>query len=85
MQFSGRRWGRERDSFGIGYAYLTGAEQIPDSLRSSQVAEAYVNIELNDYLLLTFDLQYMKDRYLPAASGNDVDGWIAGVRATAEF
>ena len=35
--------------------------------------------------ILAFDLQYMKDRYVATASGNDVDGWIAGVRATCEF
>jgi hypothetical protein len=34
---------------------------------------------------LTFDLQYMQDTYVATASDNDVDGWIAGVRMTAEF
>jgi len=27
----------------------------------------------------------MKDKYVDTASDNDVDGWIAGVRMTAEF
>ncbi len=85
INVSGRWWGRELDNLGIGYAYVAGAEQTPDSIRSSQVAEAYVNIGLNDYLSVALDLQYMQDRYLPAASGDDVDGWIAGIRATAEF
>ena len=85
INVSGRWWGREQDNLGIGYAYVTGAEQTPDSIRSSQVAEANVNIGLNDYLSVALDLQYMQDLYVPAANGNDVDGWIAGLRATAEF
>ncbi|MGW8186793.1 MAG: carbohydrate porin, partial [Desulfobacterales bacterium] len=82
---SGRWWGREQDNIGIGYAYLDGAEQTEESLKNSQVAEGYVRFGLNDYLALTFDLQYMKDSYVDTASDNDIDGWIAGVRMTAEF
>jgi hypothetical protein len=63
--------------------YLDGAEQTEESLTDSQVVEAYVRFGLNDYLALTFDLQYMQDNY--TASDSDVDGWIAGVRATCEF
>ena len=85
VNISGTWWGREADSIGIGYAYVNGAEQAPDSIRWSQVAEAYVNFQLNAYLLLTFDLQYLEDRYVPSASDDNVKGWVAGVRATAEF
>ena len=80
---SGRLWGREQDHIGIGYAYLDRAEQTEDSFRNTHVAEAYVNFGLHEYLLLTYDLQYMKDSYV--LSENNVDGWIAGVRATCEF
>jgi porin len=85
INISGRLWGREQDNIGIAYAHLNGAEQTSDSISSSQAAEAYVNFGLNDYLCLTVDLQYMDDRYVPAADANDVDGWIAGARMTAEF
>jgi hypothetical protein len=60
-------------------------EQAEESLDYSHVAEGYVRFGLNDYLALTFDLQYMQDTYVATASDNDVDGWIAGVRMTAEF
>ena len=45
----------------------------------------YGNLEINAYFLFTLDLQYLKDRCEPAASGDAVDGWIAGGRATAAF
>jgi porin len=85
INISGHLWGREQDNIGIGYGYLDGAEQTEESLKNTHVAEAYVNFGLYEYLSLTFDLQYMKDRYVATASGNNVDGWIAGVRATCEF
>jgi hypothetical protein len=83
INISGNLWGREQDNIGIGYAYLDGAEQTEESLKDSQVFEAYVNFGLNDYLALTVDLQYMQDKYV--LGEDDVDGWIAGVRMTAEL
>jgi porin len=85
ININGSLWDREQDNIGIGYAHLNGTEQTTDAIRSSQAAEAYVNFGLNDYLCLTIDLQYLDDRYVPAAGANDVDGWIAGARMTAEF
>jgi len=85
INISGNLWGREQDNIGIGYGYLDGAEQTDESLKNTHVAEAYVNFGLYEYLSLTFDLQYMKDSYVATASENNVDGWIAGVRATCEF
>lgn len=82
VDISGRWWGREQDNIGIGYAYLDGAEQTTESLKTSQVAEGYMRFGLNDYLALTLDLQYLKD---DVKTGEDVDGWIAGLRMTAEF
>ena len=85
INISGKWWGREQDNIGIGCGYLDGPEQTDESIQYTQVAEGYVRFGLNDYLSLTFDLQYMKDKYGATASDNDVDGWIAGVRMTAEF
>ena len=85
INISGRWWGREQDTIGIGYGYLDGPEQTEESINYTQVAEGYVRFGLNDYLFLTFDLQYMKDIYVDTASDSDVDGWIAGVRITSEF
>ncbi len=83
INISGGVWGREQDNIGIGYAFLEGAQQTGDSIDTSQVAEGYVNFGLNDFLALTFDLQYMQDTFTVAQS--DVDGWIAGLRATVSF
>lgn len=47
------------------------------------MAEGYVRFGLTELLALTFDLQYVQDNY--TASDSDVDGWIAGVRATVEL
>ena len=85
INISGKWWGREQDNIGIGCGYLDGPEQTDESIDYTQVAEGYVRFGLNDYLFMTFDLQYMKDKYVNTASENDVDGWVAGVRMTAEF
>ena len=85
INISGRWWGREQDTIGIGYGYLHGPEQTEESVKYTHVAEGYVRFGLNDFLSLTFDLQYMKDKYVDTAGDNDVDGWIAGMRMTAEF
>ena len=85
INVSGRWWGRKQDTIGIGFGHLDGPEQTEESINYTRVAEGYVRFGLNDYLSLTFDLQYMKDKYGATASDNDVDGWIAGVRMTAEF
>lgn len=49
-----------------------------------KVAEAYIRLGLTEIFFLTLDIQYLDDRYDPGA-GDDVDGWIGGVRLAAEF
>jgi len=84
VQINGTIYGRDADTIGIGYAYLPGANQIGNSIDSSQVAEIYWKFGLNDYVSVTADAQYMADDYVPAA-GDGPDGYILGVRATVEF
>jgi porin len=79
IDISGKLWGREDDNIGIGYAYLNGGNADIDS---SQVAEVYARFVLNDYFDLTADVQYMKDEI---DDGDDPDGFIGGLRMTAEF
>jgi porin len=81
IDISGKLWGREQDNLGIGYAYLSGGNQDIDR---AQVAEGYIRFGLNDILALTLDVQYLDDKYKEGA-GSDVDGWIVGMRVTAEF
>jgi len=51
-------------------------------LARTNVFEAYYRFAFNDYLALSADVQYMKDKY---REGDDVDGWVFGLRAVAEF
>ncbi len=81
IDISGKLWGREQDNIGIGYAYLSGGNVDIDR---SQVAEGYIRFGLNKILALTLDVQYLDDKYKEGA-GEDVDGWITGMRVTADF
>ncbi len=51
-------------------------------LARTNVFEAYYRFAVNDHLALSADVQYMKDKY---REGEDVDGWIFGLRAVVEF
>jgi porin len=79
LNITGKWYGREQDNIGIGYAYLNGKNDFD----SSQVAEVYWRFVLNDYFAVTADLQYMQDKY--EIDQDDVDGFIGGLRLTAEF
>jgi len=81
MDISGRLWGREQDNIGVGYAHLSGGNQDIDR---TQVVEGYVRFGLNEVFALTLDVQYLDDEYKDGA-GDDVSGWIPGIRLTAEF
>ncbi len=79
LNITGKWYGREADNIGIGYAYLNGEKDFD----YAQVAEAYWRVVLNDYFAVTADLQYIRDKY--DNSSDDVDGFIGGLRMTAEF
>jgi porin len=79
LNISGKWYGRQDDTIGLGYAYLNGKNDFD----ASQVAEAYWRVVLNDYFAATADVQYMKDKF--DTNQDDIDGVIGGVRLTAEF
>lgn len=81
IHISGKLWGREEDNLGLGYGYLSGGNQDIDC---SQVAEGYVRFALSPIFAVTLDVQYLDDQYNSGA-GEDVEGWISGVRLTAMF
>jgi hypothetical protein len=81
IDIRGKLWGREQDNIGIGYAYLSGGNQDIDR---TQVVEGYVRFALTAIFALTLDVQYMDDKHKKGA-GDDVDGWITGIRLTAQF
>ena len=65
---------------------VDGTEEAPEEaslvLARTNVAEAYYRFAVNDYVAISADIQYMKDKY---RQGDDVDGWVFGLRAVAEF
>ncbi|HYN79745.1 MAG TPA: carbohydrate porin, partial [Lamprocystis sp. (in: g-proteobacteria)] len=65
---------------------VDGAVEAPAEARQvlarTNVFEAYYRFAFNDYLALSADVQYLKDKY---RLGDDVDGWVFGLRAVAEF
>lgn len=79
INISGKLWGREVDNIGIAYGYLYGGNQDIDN---THVAEAYVRFALHEYVALTLDMQYMRDKY---EIDDEIKGFIYGLRAVAEF
>jgi hypothetical protein len=79
LNISGNLWSREQDNIGIGYAHLKGGNLDVDH---TDVFEVYGRFALNDIFAITGDVQYMKDSM---KAGDSPNGWIFGVRATAEF
>ena len=72
-------WGRVKDNIGIGYAFLDGGN---GDVRKTQVLETYYRFVFNDHMAVTADLQYMDDELV---TGSGPEGYIVGLRATAEF
>lgn len=79
LDISGSGWGRAADNIGVGYAWLDGANS---GIAHTHVAEAYYRLALLDGLAVSADLQYMKDA---VDNGPGAEGFICGLRATAEF
>ena len=79
LDIRGKSWRRAKDNIGIGYALLDGGN---GNIRKTQVLEAYYRFVFNDHVALTADLQYMDDEL---QEGPGPEGYIVGLRATAEF
>ncbi|MBT3256016.1 MAG: porin [Deltaproteobacteria bacterium] len=79
LNINGNLWGRDADNIGIGYAHLRGGNL---DVNHTDVFEVYGRFALNDIFAITGDVQYMKDSM---DMGDSPDGWIFGLRMTAEF
>ena len=79
LSLEGAAWGRENDRLGLGYAYLRGGNL---DLDRTHVVEAYYRLGLSEHLVLTADVQYLRDDYEDGAA---VKGWVIGMRAVAAF
>ena len=80
IDISGKLWGREDDNIGLGYAYLKGPSQ--GDLKSTHAIEGYVKFKTTNFSYLTFDVQYVKDRF---NDNTKLDGTIYGVRFVVNF
>ena len=92
----GTAWGWAQDNIGLAVGYLQGPAgdsspgevgpmAVPPGespLASTWICEAYYRLLAADWLALTADIQYMNDRY---RAGEDVRGWVFGLRATLDF
>jgi len=79
LNISGNLWGRDCDNIGIGYAHLRGGNL---DVNHTDIFEIYSRFAVNDIFAVTGDVQYMKDSMKEEESP---DGWIFGLRLTAEF
>ncbi len=79
LNINGALWGRQGDNMGIGYARVGGGNK---NVNHTDVFEVYARISFMQYYAVTGDVQYMKDT-VPA--GENPEGWIFGLRLTAEF
>ena len=82
VNIGGGLWGRGRDNIGIGYALFDGGNT---GLESTQVAEVYYRLVMNEWFALTGDVQYQDNTYVDAEAGTDIDAWTWGIRAVVEF
>jgi len=80
LNINGKLWGRENDEIGLGYAYLTGADQA--DIDNTNAIEAYTKFKISDFSDITFDIQYIDDNMKRC---DDRKGIIYGVRANAYF
>ncbi|MFN3534961.1 MAG: carbohydrate porin [Desulfatiglandales bacterium] len=80
ISINGKLWGREDDTIGLGYAFLDGASG--SGLDSTEALEGYVRFRLTDFSHLSFDIQYLKDKYVDLPK---VEGTVYGIRFTVQF
>ncbi|MHC5108952.1 MAG: carbohydrate porin [Planctomycetota bacterium] len=75
--------GRDEDTFGLGYYYLSMSDDMADFLdvKSEQGLELYYNIEVTPWMHITPDIQYIID----PGGGSARDSWVGGVRAHVSF
>ncbi len=80
VNINGKLWGRKNDEIGIGYAYLTGADEA--DIDNTNAIEAYTKFKISDFSDVTFDIQYINDNM---KQEEDRDVFIYGIRLNAYF
>ena len=80
VNINGKLWGRKNDEIGIGYAYLTGADEA--DIDSTNAFEAYAKFKISKFSDVSPDIQYIADNL---KHGETRKGFIYGVRVNAYF
>jgi hypothetical protein len=80
ININGNLWGRENDEIGMGYAYLTGANQ--SNIDHTNAFETYVRFKISKFSDVSPDIQYIDDIL---NHGDSRKGIIYGVRVNAYF
>jgi hypothetical protein len=80
ININGKLWGREKDEIGIGYAYLTGADD--SDIDSTDAFETYARVNVSKFSDITLDIQYIDDNL---KHEDNRKGFIYGVRMNAYF
>ena len=80
VNINGNLWGREKNEIGIGYAYLTGADEA--DIDSTNAFEAYARFKISKFSDVSPDIQYIADNL---KHGENRKGFIYGVRVNAYF
>ncbi len=80
VNINGKLWGREKDEIGLGYAYLTGADD--SDIDKTSAFEGYFKLQISKYNDISFDLQYIDDNL---KQEHDRSGFVYGVRLNAYF
>lgn len=82
IHINGRRWARELDNIGIGYAFMEGGNSHIDQ---SEVVEIYYRCVLNDVAALTLDFQYLEEKFIDGREADNPKGLISSLRFVAVF
>lgn len=80
FNINGKLWGRENDEIGVGYAYLTGADE--SDIDSTNAFETYAKFKISKFSNVSPDIQYIDDNL---KHGENRKGFIYGVRVNAYF
>jgi len=80
VNINGKLWGREKDEIGLGYAYLSGADD--SDIDNTNAIESYIKFQLSEFNDISLDIQYIDDNL---KHEDNRKGFIYGVRANAYF
>ena len=87
LQFSGKLYGREDDTFGLAYGMTIIGDDWEDANSEIHAGdehhiELYYNLKVNDHLNISPDIQWVEN---PNGDKDNDDVWALGIRAQVSF